>query len=83
MSSPIKPFKLSPAIIFLIFLSVISLLIPANAQPPFKEGSFPGMLQKRTFHIVWVKKNHGVGLQVTADVDQTVVYKGKTIRIRR
>jgi len=48
-----------------------------------REGSFPGMLQKRTFHIVWVKKNHGVGLEVTADVDQTVVYSGKTIKIRR
>ena len=48
-----------------------------------RKGSFPGMLKKRTFRIVWVQKNHGVGLEVTKDADQTVTYSGKTIRIRR
>ena len=48
-----------------------------------RKGSFPGMLKKRTFHIIWVKKDHGVGLDVTRDADQTVSYSGKTIKIRR
>ncbi len=39
-------------------------------------GSFPGMLQSRTFHIVFVSENHGVGGALTEKVDKTVQYSG-------
>ncbi len=48
-----------------------------------RNGTFPGMLEKRAFRIVWVEKGHGVGLEVTKDAAQTVTYSGKTISIRR
>jgi alpha-D-xyloside xylohydrolase len=46
-------------------------------------GSFPGMLQSRTFKIVWVSHHHGVGESVTPDsvVDRTFTYGGSTVTI--
>lgn len=46
-----------------------------------RSGSFPGMLQKRTFHIVFVRENHGVGEALTASPDKTVEYSGKKITV--
>jgi alpha-D-xyloside xylohydrolase len=34
-----------------------------------RQGTFPGMLQKRTFHIVRVKAGHGIGLGETKNPD--------------
>jgi alpha-D-xyloside xylohydrolase len=47
-----------------------------------RKGEFPGMLQKRTFHIRRVAKNRGVGLDFNAMPDVTVTYDG-TARIIR
>jgi alpha-D-xyloside xylohydrolase len=44
-------------------------------------GSFPGMLQARTFNIVFVGENHGVGSEVTQTADKTVQYTGKKISV--
>ena len=46
-----------------------------------RSGSFPGMLQKRTFHVVFVRGNHGVGGALTASPDKTVEYSGKKITV--
>jgi alpha-D-xyloside xylohydrolase len=42
-----------------------------------RNGSFPGMLKKRTFNIVLVSKKHGTGLATTKNLEKTVVYKGE------
>jgi alpha-D-xyloside xylohydrolase len=44
-----------------------------------RSGSFPGMLASRTFHIVFVGTNHGVGADFTEHADKTVTYAGKQI----
>lgn len=46
-----------------------------------RKGEFPGMLKERTFNIVWVGKNHGIGVNPVLDFDKTINYKGKTIKI--
>ena len=46
-----------------------------------RQGSFPGMLQSRTFNIVWVSSGHGVGVPSTAIPDVTVQYSGSATNI--
>ena len=41
-----------------------------------RQGQFPGMLQTRTFHVVFVGENHGVGIEPTAQPDKVVQYSG-------
>lgn len=41
-----------------------------------RQGSFPGMLASRTFHVVIVGEGHGAGPGVTADPDLTITYDG-------
>jgi len=41
-----------------------------------RQGSFPGMLAQRTFRIVLVGKDHGVGIGETAKAEATVKYTG-------
>lgn len=48
-----------------------------------RQGKFPGMLKKRIFNIVWVRKNHGTGLQIEANPDKVVKYKGDKIIIKK
>ncbi|HLY59716.1 MAG TPA: glycoside hydrolase family 31 protein [Terriglobia bacterium] len=45
-----------------------------------RRGSFPGMLEKRTFRIVMVGPNHGTGIDPAAQADKVVEYSGKQIR---
>jgi alpha-D-xyloside xylohydrolase len=44
-----------------------------------RKGDFPGMLQNRTFRIVFVAENHGVGIGEEAKPDRVVQYAGKQI----
>jgi len=46
-----------------------------------RSGSFPGMLAKRTFHIVLVKPGHGVGSESTAAADRVITYDGRNLKI--
>ncbi|MGB8457892.1 MAG: glycoside hydrolase family 31 protein [Candidatus Acidiferrum sp.] len=46
-----------------------------------RTGSFPGMLEKRTFRIVFVTENHGAGGGLAETADKTVEYAGKTISV--
>jgi alpha-D-xyloside xylohydrolase len=48
-----------------------------------RKGHFPGMLEKRTFHIVFVGANHGAGIELTATADKTVEYTGQQLRLTR
>jgi len=42
-----------------------------------REGSFPGMMAKRTFHIVLVGAHHGTGIASGSTADKTLIYSGE------
>jgi alpha-D-xyloside xylohydrolase len=46
-----------------------------------REGSFAGMVEKRTFRIVLVDSKHGIGSDVEKNADKEVTYEGKEIQI--
>ena len=46
-----------------------------------RTGSFPGMLPSRTFRIVVVRTNHGIGGDFTEHPDKTVSYSGTRIAV--
>ena len=46
-----------------------------------RSGSFHGMLEKRTFRVVFVGENHGTGGGLTENADKTVQYAGKKISV--
>jgi alpha-D-xyloside xylohydrolase len=46
-----------------------------------REGSYPEMLEKRTFRIVLVESAHGIGDAGTSKADQEITYDGKEIKI--
>jgi alpha-D-xyloside xylohydrolase len=48
-----------------------------------RQGSFPGMLERRTFDIVWVGPGHGVGVSPSPTVDKTVPYDGTAVTLQR
>jgi alpha-D-xyloside xylohydrolase len=41
-----------------------------------RKGTFPGMLQERTFDIVIVGKDHGAGVEITGNPDKVITYQG-------
>ena len=47
------------------------------------QGRFPGMLEDREFHVVWVREGHGTGVGQTRKADLTLRYRGKAITVRR
>jgi alpha-D-xyloside xylohydrolase len=42
-----------------------------------RQGTFPGMLKARTFHVVLVGKGHGAGVEVTDNPDKVISYQGE------
>lgn len=42
-----------------------------------RKGEFPGMLRKRTFHIVLVTENQGTGVAITKKPNRVVLYDGR------
>jgi alpha-D-xyloside xylohydrolase len=44
-----------------------------------RAGEFPGMLRSRTFHIVFVGENHGVGGGLSDRPDKTISYSGSKL----
>jgi alpha-D-xyloside xylohydrolase len=48
-----------------------------------RKGGFPGMLKERTFRVVWVAKNHGIGVGETTDPDRIVRYSGIETKVER
>jgi len=48
-----------------------------------RKGKFPGMLSTRTFRIVFVSENHGVGVGPTDEPDKTVKYSGEKVSVTK
>lgn len=48
-----------------------------------RQGSLPGMLERRTFNMVWVGPGHGVGVSPSEAADNTVAYDGMAVTVRR
>jgi len=46
-----------------------------------RAGTFPGMLESRSFRIVFVHEGHGVGGGLTQEADKSVTYAGKKITV--
>jgi alpha-D-xyloside xylohydrolase len=46
-----------------------------------RSGEFPGMLQNRSFHVVFVRENHGVGETAADAADKVVQYSGKQMMV--
>ena len=47
-----------------------------------RKGDFPGMLKNRTFQIVWVTANTGIGIEPAKQVKE-VQYSGKEVTIKK
>jgi alpha-D-xyloside xylohydrolase len=47
-----------------------------------RKGSFPGMLENRTFRIIFVGEGHGTGIGTTVNADRAVQYSGKPVVVR-
>lgn len=48
-----------------------------------RQGSFPGMVQKRDYRIVWARPGYAAGVQSEATADVVVHYTGKAVRVQR
>jgi alpha-D-xyloside xylohydrolase len=46
-----------------------------------RAGKFPGMLESRTFRIVFVGKDHGAGIAPSETPDKSVSYSGKSVTV--
>jgi alpha-D-xyloside xylohydrolase len=46
-----------------------------------RAGRFPGMLESRTFRVVFVSEAHGIGSSLTQAPDKTVSYMGKSVMV--
>ena len=47
-----------------------------------RQGSFNGMLKKRTFHIKVISKEKPSGMKFDIPADKTITYSGKTVKVR-
>ncbi len=47
-----------------------------------RKGKFPGMLESRTFRVVFVSENHGTGIDITAQANKSVSYTGQIITVK-
>ncbi len=47
-----------------------------------RQGTFPGMLEKRTFRIVLVQPNHGAGIPASPTADKTLLYTGEKVSLK-
>jgi alpha-D-xyloside xylohydrolase len=48
-----------------------------------RQGKFPGMLERRTFHVVFVDDGRGVGIDPTSRPSRTVQYSGGLVTVAR
>ena len=47
-----------------------------------RKGGFPGMLKTRTFKVVLVKENHGIGVEPCEKADKTILYNGTVKQVK-
>jgi alpha-D-xyloside xylohydrolase len=48
-----------------------------------RQGTFPGMIESRTFRVVFVGPGHGAGVAPAAQPDKIVPYSGKAVTVAR
>jgi alpha-D-xyloside xylohydrolase len=48
-----------------------------------RQGTFAGMLGRRTFNVVFVSKDKPVGFSFGPVIDRTIVYEGQPVSARR
>ncbi|HKN58926.1 MAG TPA: DUF5110 domain-containing protein, partial [Gemmatimonadaceae bacterium] len=48
-----------------------------------RRGSFPGMLQSRTFRVIFVAEKHGAGIDPTERADRVVTYEGNELKVTK
>jgi alpha-D-xyloside xylohydrolase len=48
-----------------------------------RQGSFPGMIESRTFHVVFAGPGRGNGVAPAARPDKVVPYSGKAVTVAR
>ncbi|MGH9405360.1 MAG: DUF5110 domain-containing protein, partial [Terriglobia bacterium] len=48
-----------------------------------RQGEFPGMPEKMTFHIVWVRESQGVGMPPVKQPDETLTYTGESVTVQK
>ncbi len=48
-----------------------------------RKGSFPGMLENRTFNVMFVGQDHGAGVEAGASPDKVVHYLGKEVSVTK
>jgi alpha-D-xyloside xylohydrolase len=48
-----------------------------------RKGHFPGMLENRSFRILFVRENHGVGATASDEADKVVQYSGQQVTVSR
>jgi alpha-D-xyloside xylohydrolase len=46
-----------------------------------RKGRFPGMLETRTFRIVFAGEGHGTGIDATSQPDKVIQYAGKQVQV--
>jgi alpha-D-xyloside xylohydrolase len=46
-----------------------------------RQGRFPGMRESRSFRVVFVRENHGVGISPADQPDKVVQYSGKEVTV--
>jgi alpha-D-xyloside xylohydrolase len=42
-----------------------------------RKGSFPGMLKERSFNLIIVGPDHGIGVAATGNPDKVILYQGE------
>ena len=47
-----------------------------------REGTFPGMLPRRTFQVVRIARDRAVPFSFTPTPDKTVVYAGEAVSVK-
>ena len=47
-----------------------------------RTGTIPGMLGSRTFRVVFVSKDHGIGIELSGQADRTVRYTGQSVSVK-
>lgn len=47
-----------------------------------RSGTFPGMLQQRTFRIIWISKNKPKPFDPDGNADHVIQYKGKKVTVK-
>lgn len=47
-----------------------------------RQGAFPGMLERRTFRIVFAREQHGIGIEPEPTADRVLTYEGKQITVQ-